>query len=303
MDMKPVRRALAVGKGALADGNGRIRERLIVSLHEISRNTDLSILICDEDAPEAVLSLLEGEGIVLEREEDLSLFDSASSYEVGDAGTPFRPLSLPWQSVASYLVPAGLESRKAHIERKTNETDISIDLDLDGTGKGRIVSGIGFFDHMMDQLVRHSRCDIDGFVKGDLDVDMHHTIEDAAISLGEAFSKALGAKRGIERYGFEMVTMDDTAATVALDFSGRPYLIWDVEFTLPMIGNVPTELFRHFFQSFAASAKCNLYISALRGGDSHHTAEAVFKAFARAIRKAVRRIPGETGISSTKGVL
>ena len=209
-----------------------------------------------------------------------------------------------WLSIASFLTCGNVkDERKAFIRRTTNETDISISVDLDGTGEGHIHTGIGFFDHMLDQVVRHSRCDISGEAKGDLYVDEHHTVEDTALALGSAVLEALGEKRGIERYGFEIVPMDDTAATVAIDFSGRDELMWDVEFSMDYVGSFPTVLFRHFFRSFSAAARCNLYISATRGGDSHHTAEAVFKAFARALRKAVRRIPGDDSVSSTKGVL
>ena len=209
-----------------------------------------------------------------------------------------------WLDIAAYLVDdKSLAHRKASVSRKTLETDIDISIDIDGTGVGRIITGIGFFDHMMDQVVRHSRFDASGSVKGDLDVDFHHTVEDTALALGNAVLKALGDKRGIERYGSEIVMMDDTVATAAIDFSGRPEFIFDAEFSLPMIGDFPSELIRHFFRSFAAEAKCNLYLSARKGGDSHHTAEALFKAFARAMRKAVRRIPGDSRVASTKGVL
>ena len=209
-----------------------------------------------------------------------------------------------WLDIAAYLVDdKSLAHRKAYVSRKTLETDIDISIDIDGTGVGKIITGIGFFDHMMDQVVRHSRFDASGSVKGDLDVDFHHTVEDTALALGNAVLKALGDKRGIERYGSEIVMMDDTVATAAIDFSGRPEFIFDAEFSLPMIGDFPSELIRHFFRSFAAEAKCNLYLSARKGGDSHHTAEALFKAFARAMRKAVRRIPGDSRVVSTKGVL
>lgn len=209
-----------------------------------------------------------------------------------------------WLDIASYLVDdKSLAHRKALVSRKTLETEIDISIDIDGTGIGKIITGIGFFDHMLDQIVRHSRFDVSGFVKGDLDVDFHHTVEDTALALGGAVLKALGDKRGIERYGSEIVMMDDTVATAAIDFSGRPELIFDAEFSLPMIGDFPSELVRHFFRSFAAEAKCNLYLSARKGGDSHHTAEALFKAFARAMRNAVRRIPGDSRVASTKGVL
>ena len=209
-----------------------------------------------------------------------------------------------WLDIAAYLVDdKSLAPRKASVSRKTLETDIDISIDIDGTGVGKIITGIGFFDHMMDQVVRHSRFDASGSVKGDLDVDFHHTVEDTALALGSTVLKALGDKRGIERYGFEIVPMDDTAATVAIDFSGRDELMWDVAFSMSYVGSFPTELLRHFFRSFSSAARCNIYVSATSGGDSHHTAEAVFKAFARALRKAVRRIPGDDSVSSTKGVL
>lgn len=209
-----------------------------------------------------------------------------------------------WLEIAAYLTDdSTLAPRKAEVSRKTKETEISISLSLDGTGKGRASSSLGFFDHMLDQVIRHSRCDLSISVNGDLEVDEHHTIEDTALALGECFLKALGDKRGIERYGFEIVAMDEVAATVAIDFSGRPELVWDAEFNRDYVGDVPTELFKHFFRSFSATARCNLFISATKGGDTHHTAEAIFKGFARAIRKAVRRIPGATELPSTKGVL
>lgn len=209
-----------------------------------------------------------------------------------------------WLDILSFLIPdaENMAHRTAHLERRTNETDISINLDLDGSGRGEIISGIGFFDHMLSQIVRHSRFDMNGSVKGDAEVDEHHSVEDLAITLGSAILEALGEKRGIERYGYEVLTMDDVVATVALDFSGRPDFIYDVNFKRAYIGTFPTEMVRHFFKSFSDSARMNLYIS-VTDGNSHHQAEAVFKAFARALRKAVRRIPGSNEISSTKGVL
>ena len=209
-----------------------------------------------------------------------------------------------WLDIAAYLVDDGsLCHRTAEIRRRTNETDIILSIDLDGTGEGCFETGIGFFDHMLSQIVRHSRFDINGRCKGDTFVDEHHSAEDTALVLGEAVRKALGDKRGIERYGYEIVMMDDVVATVALDFSGRPELMWDVDFTMEYIGDFPSELIRHFFRSFTSASLCNISVSATKGGNSHHTAEAVFKAFARAMRKAVRRIPGDTRVVSTKGIL
>lgn len=209
-----------------------------------------------------------------------------------------------WLDVLAFLLPDAFVSthRVAEVSRSTKETEIELRIDLDGTGKGEIVTGLGFLDHMLSQIVRHSRFDISGTLKGDFDVDEHHSTEDLALTLGSLIKKALGDKRGIERYGYEVLTMDDVVATVALDFSGRPDLIYDVDFKREYIGTFPTEMIRHFFKSFSDSAEMNLYIK-VTDGNSHHQAEAIFKAFARTLRKAVRRIPGSTEIQSTKGVL
>jgi len=203
-----------------------------------------------------------------------------------------------WQEVASFLV---LPARKAEVIRKTNETDISIKLNLDGTGKYDISTGLGFFNHMLEQLARHSNCDMEILVKGDLHIDEHHTIEDTAIALGEAFLKALGDKKRIERYGF-LLPMDDCLAQVAIDFSGRPWLVWDATFKREKLGDTPTELFFHFFKSFSDSSRCNLNIKA-EGENEHHKAEAIFKAVAKSIKMAVSRNLQNQGLPSTKGVL
>ena len=208
-----------------------------------------------------------------------------------------------WLDIAAYLVDDGsLCHRTAEIRRRTNETDIILSIDLDGTGEGCFETGIGFFDHMLSQIVRHSRFDINGRCKGDTFVDEHHSAEDTALVLGEAVRKALGDKRGIERYGYEIVMMDDVVATVALDFSGRPELVFCVSFTRDYIGSVSTQMFSHFFKSFCDAAGCNIYAS-VSSGNAHHQAEALFKAFARAVRMAVKRVPGLDEVVSTKGVL
>lgn len=191
--------------------------------------------------------------------------------------------------------------RQATLERKTNETDISIALNLDGTGKTDNHTGIAFFDHMLDQLGRHGLMDLSIHVKGDLHVDEHHTIEDTAIALGEAFRKALGNKLGIERYGF-CLPMDDCLAQVAIDFGGRNWLEWDAEFKREMIGQMPTEMFFHFFKSFTDGAQCNVNIKA-EGTNEHHKIEAIFKAFAKAIKMAVKRDQERMVLPSTKGML
>ena len=203
-----------------------------------------------------------------------------------------------WKEIYSYLK---LEQRIVKKKRTTRETNIDIMLNLDGTGKGNIKTGIPFFDHMLDQLARHGGMDIDLNVKGDLDVDEHHTIEDTAIVLGEAFATALGNKLGIERYGF-CLPMDDCLAQVAIDFGGRNWLVWDAEFKREMIGKMPSEMFIHFFKSFSDGAKANLNIKA-EGVNEHHKIEAIFKAFAKAIKSAIKRDPEKMILPSTKGRL
>lgn len=189
--------------------------------------------------------------------------------------------------------------RKAGVHRKTKETDIKIDINLDGQGKSKIATGLGFFDHMLDQLSKHGNIDLDIEVNGDLHIDEHHTIEDTALALGEGFLKALSDKRGIERYGF-CLPMDDCLAQVAIDFGGRPWLVWEAEFKREKIGEMPTEMFYHFFKSFTDSAKCNLNIKA-EGTNEHHKIEAIFKAFAKAIKMSVKREGNQ--LPTTKGVL
>ncbi len=203
-----------------------------------------------------------------------------------------------WQHIYEFLK---LAYRTSEINRKTNETDIAIKINLDGTGKSTIDTGIAFFDHMLDQISRHGQIDLNIKVKGDLEVDEHHTIEDTAIALGEVFSKALGNKLGIERYGF-CLPMDDCLAQVAIDFGGRNWLVWEAEFKREMIGQMPTEMFYHFFKSFTDGAKCNLNIKA-EGTNEHHKIEAIFKAFAKAIKMAIKQDVDKMILPSTKGVL
>ncbi len=191
--------------------------------------------------------------------------------------------------------------RKASVRRTTKETDILIEINLDGTGKSDIKTGLGFFDHMLDQLSKHGKIDLNIQVKGDLHIDEHHTIEDTALALGEAFLKALRDKRGIERYGF-CLPMDDCLAQVAIDFGGRPWLVWEAEFKREKIGEMPTEMFYHFFKSFSDTSKSNLNIK-VEGTNEHHKIEAIFKAFAKAIKLAVKREQGNNDLPSTKGTL
>jgi len=203
-----------------------------------------------------------------------------------------------WEAIYT-LLKAG--SRRALHNRTTKETDISIELNLDGTGQSNIDTGIAFFDHMIDQLARHGGIDIALTTKGDLEVDEHHTIEDTAIALGEAFAMALGTKLGMERYGF-CLPMDDCLAQVAIDFGGRAWLMWDAKFKRELIGKMPTEMFFHFFKSFADGAKANLNIKA-EGHNEHHKIEAIFKAFAKAIKAAIKRDAEKLVLPSTKGQL
>ena len=203
-----------------------------------------------------------------------------------------------WSEIYSHLK---LKDRVVKKKRKTNETDIVMNLNLDGKGKSTIDTGISFFDHMLDQLARHGGIDLDLKINGDLDVDEHHTIEDAGITLGEAFRVALGEKIGIERYGF-CLPMDDCLAQVSIDFGGRSWLVWEAEFKREMIGKMPTEMFMHFFKSFCDGAKANLNIKA-EGNNEHHKIEAIFKAFARTIKQAIKRDPEKMILPSTKGNL
>ena len=194
--------------------------------------------------------------------------------------------------------------RKAKVARKTNETDIVVAVALDGTGKAEIATGIGFLDHMLEQLARHSLIDISIKAKGDLHIDQHHTTEDVGIALGQAVAKALGDRAGISRYADVHLPMDETLTRCAIDVSGRPYLVWDVEFSRPKVGDFDTELFREFFQAFAQNAGITLHIATLYGLNNHHIAETCFKALARALRAAVTLDPRQGDrIPSTKGSL
>jgi imidazoleglycerol-phosphate dehydratase/histidinol-phosphatase len=201
-----------------------------------------------------------------------------------------------WKDIYHFLTSP---ARVATVKRTTKETDIDITINLDGSGKSSIHTGLGFFDHMLDQLARHGNIDLSIQVKGDLHIDEHHTIEDTALALGEAFLKALGDKRGIERYGF-CLPMDDCLAQVALDFGGRPWIVWDAEFKREKIGEMPTEMFYHFFKSFSDTSKSNLNIK-VEGTNEHHKIEAIFKAFAKAIKMAVKKEGNQ--LPSTKGIL
>lgn len=242
-------------------------------------------------------------------------YDLANSYVIGDRetdmelaknlgckGLKISPIGgdlegATWADIYNYLkaIP-----RKATVTRATKETDITLTVNLDGNGQSKLATGIGFFDHMLEQIAKHGNINLEANVKGDLEIDEHHTIEDVAITLGEAFIKALGSKKGIERYGF-LLPMDDCLAQVVIDFGGRPWLVWDADFKRENIGEMPTEMFMHFFKSFSDAAKCNLNIKA-EGDNEHHKIEAIFKAFAKAIKMAVSKT-GNYSIPSTKGTI
>ncbi|RHJ91710.1 bifunctional histidinol-phosphatase/imidazoleglycerol-phosphate dehydratase HisB [Parabacteroides bouchesdurhonensis] len=226
-------------------------------------------------------------------------YDGAED-ELSANNIDFSPVLITedWDKITEYLY-AG--ERCAVVQRTTKETDIYVEINLDGNGRTSISTGLGFFDHMLDQIGKHSGMDLTVRVKGDLEVDEHHTIEDTAIALGEALLKALGDKRGIERYGYTL-PMDDCLCSVALDFGGRPWLVWDVEFHREKIGEMPTEMFLHFFKSLSDSARMNLNIKA-EGQNEHHKIEGIFKALARSIKMAIRRDIYHYSLPSTKGVI
>lgn len=224
----------------------------------------------------------------------------AQAIFIGEAPAEGASLSTAdWDVIYTFLKRP---KRRATVQRRTSETDIRIELDLDGSGKMDIRTGLGFFDHMLEQLAKHAKLDLRIEVKGDLHIDEHHTIEDTGLALGEAFLLALGDKRGISRYGFFLLPMDEVLAQVAIDFSGRPWAVWEAGFKREKVGDMPTEMFFHFFKSFSDTAKANLNIK-VAGENEHHKIEAIFKGFARAIRMAVERDPQDSSIPSTKGVL
>ena len=236
-------------------------------------------------------------------------YDLASSWVIGDRETDRRLAEnlgarallvgeLDWAQIAETIRSA---ERSAVVARKTAETDIYVRVDLDGKGPSGVDTGLKFFDHMLTQLIHHGGIALEVKCKGDLEVDEHHTIEDVGIALGEALRRALGDKRGTERYGFAL-PMDESRALVLLDFGGRSELVWDVAFTREYVGDVPTEMFRHFFKSLSDAMRANLYVQA-RGENNHHLAEGIFKAFARSLRQAVRRDVFSYDLPSSKGLL
>jgi imidazoleglycerol-phosphate dehydratase/histidinol-phosphatase len=260
-------------------------------------NYDLanSFVLGDRITDVALAKNLGAKAIFLKQQEGLGSDEIKENEDFSDV---ISLQTTDWKTIYEFLK---LEARSASIERKTHETDIFIKLNLDGTGKSKIDTGIAFFDHMLDQIARHGQMDLEIAVKGDLEVDEHHTIEDTAIALGEVFAKALGNKLGIERYGF-CLPMDDCLSQVAIDFGGRNWLVWKTEFKREMVGKMPTEMFYHFFKSFSDGAKANINIKA-EGTNEHHKIEAIFKAFAKAIKVAVKRDTEKMILPSTKGML
>ncbi|MEQ9092431.1 MAG: imidazoleglycerol-phosphate dehydratase HisB [Balneola sp.] len=246
-------------------------------------------------------SLLEQEGIGFSEIEkaDYSISVKDSELVLRDAANTEVIVSSDWQKIVSVLLSP---NRTASIKRETKETKIKIDVNLDGTGKSNIDTGLKFFDHMLEQIARHGLVDLDIYCKGDLEIDEHHTIEDVAIALGDAITQALGDKKGIERYGF-VLAMDEAQATVAMDLSGRPYLVFDVPVKREYVGDFPTEMLEHFFYSLAMNLKATLHVSCI-GDNDHHKIEACFKGFARTLKAAVEqngRIKNQ--IPSSKGSL
>ncbi len=229
---------------------------------------------------------------------DVSLGENEIQNSINELQFSIALKTIEWEEIYLFL-KMGL--RKVYHERNTNETKIKVELNIDGNGKANISTGLGFFDHMLEQIARHGKMDVTIETKGDLHIDEHHSIEDTGIALGEAFAKALEDKRGMERYGFAL-PMDEAEAKVLIDFGGRNWLVWNAEFKREKVGEMPTEMFFHFFKSFSDAAKCNLNIEC-KGDNEHHKIEAIFKAFAKAIRMAVKRDPFSNYLPSTKGVM
>ena len=242
---------------------------------------------------------LENSYVIGDRATDIELAINLNckSVFIGESNEDATISTTNWNEIFAYLKA---KPRVGQVTRVTKETNIFVEINLDGNGQNELSTGIGFFNHMLEQIAKHGNIDVTVKVDGDLEIDEHHTIEDVAITLGEAFIKALGSKKAIERYGF-LLPMDDCLAQVAIDFGGRPWLVWDVDFKREMIGEMPTEMFMHFFKSFADASKCNLNIQA-QGENEHHKIEAIFKAFAKAIKMAVSKTETYT-IPSTKGKL
>ena len=266
--------------------------------HYMDGDFDLtnSLVVGDRLTDMELAKNLGAKGIWINNAPDLGAHEASLSFE--GLRSTIALATTSWEDIYHFLK---LPRRSSHIKRVTKETSIEVELVLDGTGKANNQTGIGFFDHMLDQLARHSGCNLTVRAIGDLHIDEHHTIEDTALALGMAFSEALGNKLGIERYGF-CLPMDDCLAQVALDFGGRSWIVWETAFNREKIGDMPTEMFFHFFKSFSDSAKCNLNIQA-SGTNEHHKIESIFKAFAKAIKMAKKRDVDNMQLPTTKGML
>ncbi len=326
-----MRKAFIAETATVADAaSGTLKPGVIINLFRIVRQLEYELVLVSENieaeikAPRNVLNIVQEQGIpvayhiaMTDLSANLSLFNdgiydlphsvclgtderfsaNCRTFKIRDMH-PEQSAQPLWDQVFQSV--RGLSRSVVH-HRQTGETGIAIRLNPDGQGKGDMQTGLGFFDHMLDQIARHGAMDLSVHVTGDLHVDEHHTIEDTGLALGEAFLKVLGKKTGLERYGF-FLPMDESVSRVTLDFSGRPFLVWKVGFTRDKVGEIPVELFEHFFKSFCDTAKCNLYVEA-EGDNDHHKIEAVFKAFARSLRMALRKDPESTDIPSTKGTL
>ncbi len=269
-----------------------------ISVMKLLPESEFDLILTDApgfELSESNICLVEGEGITWRSRS--SLLESAPDFFIDENNEAFGNIVV----FKNVLTTIRFGERVVVLNRKTNETDISVKLDLDGGSISEIDTGIGFFDHMLMQISQHGGLSLNIKAVGDLNVDEHHTVEDVGILLGEAFYKALGSKMGINRYGFTL-PMDECKAEAVIDFGGRSDLVWNVAFSREMIGDMPTEMFKHFFKSFTASAKCTLHLSA-QGENEHHKIEGVFKAFARAVKSAVKRELTEYKLPSSKGIL
>ena len=297
-----MKKQLFIHRSAIETPEG-IAKGLGRNLYFINKSLAYDIVLMSPPS-EMVVALLKSEGV------NYQLISRESVQQEVDAlVTANSFVAFPGKSIA-YSDETGWDGiyhelrkslRQGTVTRTTKETDIAIKISLEGHGKTSIDTGLGFFDHMLDQIGKHSGCDLEIKVNGDLQVDEHHTIEDTAIALGEAFDQAIGDKKGLSRYGF-FLPMDESVCWVALDFGGRPWLNWIAEFKREYVGDMPTEMFMHFFKSFSDAARINLYIKA-EGDNEHHMIEGIFKAFARAIGMAVKQEPYSLDIPTTKGLL
>lgn len=277
---------ISITKSALNDPSEKylFRENTIRALKAIT-DGGRDILISEGEIDPDQMKILKQEGIPVFKKGEADLTIDAKDEELILVGNEEEKITgADWDNLVKYIT---VEARKASVTRKTNETDISIDVNLDGTGKSDISTGLNFFDHMLEQIARHGLIDMTLTCEGDLEVDEHHTIEDVAIALGEVITMALGNKMGIERYGF-VLPMDETQATVAIDLSGRPYLVFEGDFNREYVGDLPTEMVEHFFYSLAMNLKATLHVS-FSGKNDHHKIEACFKGLARSLKMAIEQ--------------